>query len=401
MRMRTLRSILALALLAAVALLPGAGLAFQGDPEAPPPNFKVAFIGDSGIGGDAEAVLQLIEDEGAGMVIHAGDFGYGDEGDPDTAVAWDAQISRVLGEDFPYFAAIGNHDDDNWSTYQRILEERLGSVAGATCSGDYGVMAACSYQGLFFILSGVGTLPDEPDNGEHEDYIREQLAADDSLWSICSWHKNQEAMQVGGKNDAVGWGPYEACREGRAIIATGHEHSYSRTKTLSNVENQTGDPAWDDPTQLRVGGGSTFVFVSGLGGKSIRDQERCQPSEPPYGCGGAWASIYTGDQSATHGALFIEFYVDGDPAKARGYFKDIDGNTVDTFTVTSDATGDAPPPADGGDASPDGSIGGAPSSDVSSSDDTFVRVAVALAAAAAVVAALAGGVLYVKVRARR
>ena len=81
--------------------------------------------------------------------------------------------------------------------------------------------------------------------------------------------------------------------------------------------------------------GATFVFVSGIAGASIRDQERCLPTTYPYGCKGEWASIYTSDQNAQYGALFIEFHVDGDPNKARGYFKDIDGAVVDQFTVTS------------------------------------------------------------------
>ena len=78
------------------------------------------------------------------------------------------------------------------------------------------------------------------------------------------------------------------------------------------------------------------MFVSGLGGRGIRDQERCRPTEPPYGCSGIWASIYTSDQGATFGALFIDFHVDGDPSKARGYFKNIEGEIIDNFTITAD-----------------------------------------------------------------
>jgi len=77
--------------------------------QAPAPvtaNLTIAFLGDQGLGGDAEAVLQLIHDEGADAVIHAGDFDYQD--DP---AAWEAQIDAFLGPDFPYFASMGNHDE--------------------------------------------------------------------------------------------------------------------------------------------------------------------------------------------------------------------------------------------------------------------------------------------------
>jgi hypothetical protein len=50
--------------------------------------------------------------------------------------------------------------------------------------------------------------------------------------------------------------------------------------------------------------GVTFVHHNGLGGKSIRDQERCLPTEPPCGCNGEWAAIYAEQQAATFGALF-------------------------------------------------------------------------------------------------
>lgn len=305
-----------------------AGESSFGSSDSTPPNLKVAFIGDQGNGAAALAVLGLIRDEDADMVLHQGDFDY--EDDPEM---WDATITGVLGDDFPYFASVGNHDEDSFrgsGGYQEKLSRRLGRVSGASCIGDLGVKSACRYQGLFFVLSGAGTM-----GRGHEDYIREQLAADNSIWRICSWHKNQTALQLGEKDDDVGWGPYEACREAGAIIATGHEHTYSRTKTLVSTRRQTVDPDWSDPLSVRVAPGATFVFVSGLGGYGIRNQDRCLPAAYPYGCNGEWASIYTSDQGAQYGALFIEFHVDGDPNRARGYFKNIDGEVVDEFTITS------------------------------------------------------------------
>ena len=114
-------------------------------------------------------------------------------------------------------------------------------------------------------------------------------------------------MQIGGKGNSVGWAAYEACKDGGAIIATAHEHSYERTKTLTNTETQTVDPTWSESNDVRVAEGSTFAFVSGLGGKSIRDQSRCDPSDVPYGCNNEWANIYALEQSANHGALFCDF----------------------------------------------------------------------------------------------
>jgi hypothetical protein len=118
-----------------------------------------------------------------------------------------------------------------------------------------------------------------------------------------------KAMQIGGKSDATGWEVYEECRIAGAIIATGHEHSYERTRTLTSIQNQIVDPEWPEANNVRVGEGSSFVFVSGLGGASIRNQDRCSPFTFPYGCNGEWASIYTSDQGANSGALFCSFNV--------------------------------------------------------------------------------------------
>jgi len=97
------------------------------------------------------------------------------------------------------------------------------------------------------------------------------------------------------------------------------------------------DPEWSNPEQLRVAPGATFAVVSGLGGRSIRPQARCLPARPPYGCEGEWAAIYSSDQEAKYGALFLEFHVNGDPNAARGYFKNIDGKIIDQFTITAGA----------------------------------------------------------------
>ena len=43
---------------------------------------------------------------------------------------------------------------------------------------------------------------------------------------------------------------------------------------------------------------------------------------------------YTSNQQANYGALFIEFNFNGDPTKARGYFKNIDNVIVDSFEIT-------------------------------------------------------------------
>jgi len=300
-----------------------------------PVNFKVAFIGDQGSGSNATAVLNLIKNEGAHAVVHSGDFDYNDN-----PAAWDGLITSVLGANFPYFASVGNHDDGNFygsGGYQSYLAARMNRL-GITWDGDLGTKSSFKYQGIFFVLTG----PDVIGSG-HDVYIRDKLAADNSIWSISSWHKNMRLMQVGGKGDEAGWPVYEESRKGGAIIATAHEHSYSRTHLLSSCQNQTVASTsntlvlTEDLSSTPQDEGKTFVFVSGLGGKSVRSQSLS---------GAWWASIYTSSQGATYGALFGVFNFNGEANKAHFYFKAINGAVPDDFYVISNVTPpDATPPS--------------------------------------------------------
>ncbi len=293
------------------------------------PNLRVALFGDQGLGSNSVAVLQLIKNEGAAFAIHLGDFDYADN-----PAGWETQLNQVLGSSFPYFGAVGNHDLPKWSTvggYQERLQRKLQNIPGAVCTGTLGVNMSCSYRGLFFVLSGVGTL-----GSGHAAYLKTALAQSHATWEICAWHKNQESMQVGGKVDEVGWEAYETCRKAGAIIATGHEHSYERTKTLIDMIAKKVDPACSTVNTMCLqegeSNGKSFAVVTGLGGVGIRNQLRCTPTIFPYGCN-EWANIYTSDQGAQFGVLFVDFNVDGNPNKAHAYFKNIDNVVVDSFDI--------------------------------------------------------------------
>jgi hypothetical protein len=298
-----------------------------------PVDFKIAFIGDSGIGSNADAVLNLILSEGADIVVHAGDLDYGD--DP---LAFDANVSSILGSTFPYFYCAGNHDANNWfgtNGYQDLLEDRL-NLIGVSWTGDLGAKSHFTYNGMFFLAMA----PNEVGIGKAEaaNYIRDQLAANDAMWSVVFWHKNQQHMQVGGKSDEVGWDVYEESRIGGAFVATGHEHSYSRTHLMSGMQSltvaSTSDTLIlkkDDPLTTGADEGRGFAFVSGLGGIGIRDQELFDSH---------WASIYSSTQGATYGALFGEFNYQGHLDLAHFYFKNIQGTIIDEFFVRSDVEPD-------------------------------------------------------------
>jgi hypothetical protein len=285
------------------------------------PNLLIAFTGDQGTGTSARRVCELIRDAGADAYIISGDLGYGGG-----FGGWCAMIDDIFPSDFPVFGAIGNHDDHEWPGYQDWLITR----AKGEWSGDYGVDSRHLLCGLFFVLSGAGTMGD---NAMHAEYVRESFAQSEQIWNVLSMHQQMKAMQVGGKGDATGWPIYEYARERGALVITAHEHSYHRTHVLSEMATQT---VADATSPYTITPGQTLTAVSGLGGASIRNQDRCLPTTPPYGCNGEWASIYTSDQGATHGVLFIEFHVDGDPHKAHGWFQNVDGAIIDDFILVAE-----------------------------------------------------------------
>jgi len=175
------------------------------------------------------------------------------------------------------------------------------------------------------VLSGINTVCTG-----HNEFVKSTL--DDYQqypWRICSWHKNQRLMQVGEKQDEVGWDLYETCREGGAIIATAHSHEYARTHLMSNFQNQVIASTNNTLFLERGINGKSFVVVSGLGGESVREEDASVANNP------WWGSKSTATQGGTYGCLFCIFNVDGDSTKTNCYFKNIRGEITDSFHVVA------------------------------------------------------------------
>lgn len=291
---------------------------------APAESVTVAFIGDQGLKETSRAVLRLIKTEGTDLVVHSGDFDYRD--DPE---AWASMLNVELGVDFPYLASIGCHDKQRWPEYEQVLRNRVARTEGLEYTGDLGMQSTCTYKGVTVILSSAGIckLPDgieanptvcEPYTGyDPVGYVEEQLARANTMWRVCSWHRANHAYQVGDKRTAVPLALYDACREGGAIIATGHNHAYARTYPMADFAGRT--VASRSPPYM-VGDGASFALVSGIAG------EEFYPTTDMVDASW-WAATYTADDDGhTFGAFFTTFRPDG---TGECYFKNIDGVVVD------------------------------------------------------------------------
>ena len=276
---------------------------------------KVAFVGDQGTGQHAQSVLSLIANEGTDLLMIQGDLGY----DENAADKWNANLDTALGKDLPVLIVVGNHENYEWPRYQSLINERINRANELSCSGNSGVKALCRYKNLDIVqvAPGVSEVSGVNPDDDYAQFIRSSFEASSPRWRICSWHKNQRDLQTGDKGNSTGWDVYDACLDAGAMIAVAHEHAYSRTYLLSDFENQTIAHKNSDMT---LEPGKSFAFVSGLGGREVRSQKRG---------GDWWASIYTANQGATHGALFCSF----EATTADCYFKAIDGSVPDQFTL--------------------------------------------------------------------
>lgn len=354
------------------------------EPTPGPDAFRVAFFADTyySLIGEAEAsvpgdynnpnlelparTLKLVEAESADLALVGGDLGYDIEDYPSIPERWDRMISRILGPDFPLFATQGNHDVRDWIStqpdaslgfsglgYRDVLRRRWEAVEASPLADDFdctfasdpsdiGTKSTCVYKGvLTFISSGLGSgnkIPPTnfgaPDNA-FEAYLKTQLDSSNTAWTVCNWHFNQSMFQTGFKANEAGWKPYEYCREAGALIATGHEHSYSRTAVLSHFGADS-NPSHivDVGHELTIDEGRTLAWVSGLGGQSIRGVSNT--ARLPW-----WeAKVNLTNQPARDGAgvLFCDFRSDAN-ANASCFYKTVDGTVHDRFEIVSQANG--------------------------------------------------------------
>jgi 3',5'-cyclic AMP phosphodiesterase CpdA len=276
-------------------------------------SLRVSFFGDSGSGSNTKSVLQIVKE--SDLAIQLGDYDYRD--DP---ALFEKDIQSVLGANFPFVAAIGNHDVSAWNGYQPRLEAQLNrSKYKNNCSGEYGINFSCRIGDVHIILSGVGTK-----GSNHVSYIDNQFSSSDAKWKICVWHKNQRDFQVGGKSNEVGWEAFEKCREHGAMIMMGHEHSYARSKVMSSFTNKK--IYSNDKSTMTIGNGHTFSVVAGLGGKEIRDYESNLQMNT------WWSKTGASNDGIKFGAVVCDFFSD----RVDCAFKQVGGKNWDTFTVVKD-----------------------------------------------------------------
>eukprot|EP00455_Lapot_gusevi_P009360 TRINITY_DN14184_c0_g1_i2.p1 TRINITY_DN14184_c0_g1~~TRINITY_DN14184_c0_g1_i2.p1 ORF type:complete len:433 (-),score=36.36 TRINITY_DN14184_c0_g1_i2:105-1313(-) len=289
-----------------------------------PPNLKVAWVGDVMYNDWGRRLYRLIKREGAEAVFIQGDLDY-----MDSPQKWNSMIDDELGADFPVFAVAGNHDECKWPGYQRQLLQRWKRLGlDQYCNGMIGVHHTCSYKGLLVVMVAPGML--KQSNIVMAQYLQQNLASYNSTWKACSWHKNQREMQLSTKADETGWEVYQTCLSYGAMVATGHEHSYCRSFTMTSFQTQSVLSRNASEVILRPGqpgvSASSMAFVNGLGGRDVRPNTLNQPW---------WATTYSSSNNAFPAAVICTYNYQGQGNRAYCYLKDVNDRVVDEWMMYS------------------------------------------------------------------
>lgn len=269
-------------------------------------------------------MLRLIRDEGSDLVVHAGDFDY--ENDPE---AWESMLTEELGADFPYLASAGGHDLERWPGYEQVLLNRARRVDDLEWTGSLGLQATCTFRGITVVLAAPNFCEDQQeievtpapceklvDLPDREECVNEQLANADTQWRFCSFHEPHEDFQVSDKGSGAPIELYDACRRNGAIITTGDDHNYARTRLIDDYEARS---VVSQSLPYEIGNGRTFSVVSGNGGESFYEATERKNSR-------WWAATNTADGEGTIGAFFATLRPDG---TGTCYFKDINDAVLD------------------------------------------------------------------------
>lgn len=319
--------------------------------ETPTPEFKVAFLANTGNWSGFSAVLELISNEEADSVIHIGGFDH--QKSPDTFAQ---AITDTLGPDYPYLYIPGSHDledGDTWRTdclntagcyseqlLKQIKKQQLETeFLDETLLTEDGFGAyALKMRGIHLVALGLGDFDPGPNSiaaTEYVPFIEEQFSNSTSPWKICSW---QDSIPVSDSESGLGhsldWRVYDACRRHGAIIFAGDDLQYSRSHLVSDFSTLS----LVTPEDLTISPGQSLVLESGLGGLGTTPTS-CQTIDTEADTSTKrscdfWEKVYGAEHYAEYGAVFITFNYHSDPTAAYAEFKTVSGAVIDAFELS-------------------------------------------------------------------
>jgi hypothetical protein len=315
------------------------------EPASPSASTKIAFVANTGSSATFTHILDLIKSEHADYVFHAGDFDL-----QQNPALFASIISSILGETYPYLYTPGDKDveTDLWygdckkeACYSNELLKKSAAndllleypeVQQESSFDTYAVnlgnvhVVALGLGDLDTSNTGIGTTVYAP-------FITKIFSESEAPLKVCVFHETMYQAQIGNQIDSMGWQPFESCRQQGALIVTGGDHSYHRSKTILNYPEKMVSKVWNQSNMTRLEPGTSVLVNSGLGGALFSLQERCKPITPPYGCLEEWASVFSLSQEAEPGVFFVEVAAE-QQTLAKAYFKTTNNQLIDSFSIS-------------------------------------------------------------------
>lgn len=267
----------------------------------------ILTMGDSGNASDEQRAIRdrMMEHDGD-VFLHLGDMAYGDGTFPEFEERV-FQIYESLMANIPVWPTPGNHEykTNNAQPYLDVyyLPEQAWRAEDQEYyySFDYGNVHFVSLDSNeFMYVTTIG-----PRTDDMIDWLVDDLENTDADWIIAFLHHPPYSSGSHGDMQWVQSAYVPIFEEyGVDLVLAGHDHNYERTYGLWEGE------VAEDPIR-----GITYI-VAGAGGASVRDVE--EPS---------WYTETYNDQ--VHN--FTKFVIDG--CTGTGTTIDLDGNTIDGFTI--------------------------------------------------------------------
>lgn len=151
------------------------------------------------------------------------------------------------------------------------LESKCRGRDGRALRDEFGKFTTCEIDNLFVAMIGW----DEQKNKFREslEFLRQRFASTKAKWRVCMWHRPEGAYQGrGGQDQDQGrLEAYDICRQGGAVIYTGHAHNYHRSTLMSNFKQKTISARHQDNNLALSCGpnGESFAVNTGIGGRSM------------------------------------------------------------------------------------------------------------------------------------
>lgn len=315
---------------------------------------KVALLGDTGAGRDFQAVLKVVKEERADIIMINGDLGYSA-----TPAKWREALLKEIDPDTQLvIGSLGNHDfehgrhEDYVAIFQTFRSSK--NSLSTQCSGRERIQKerditaldeVCTFGNLTIIASGIGQIFTKD---YFEERLREKLTARPAgNWALVGYHYTLAAMNPGIKTNESSFKFFDLIRQFGAIGAQAHTHSVMASCPIDSEFKSNANPSCHpdfgaDLNERFVGPGTGIYIDSSLGGMPARKRRRCQrPTDS--GCthmvdlitkeGYTRADGLTKNDFIGRGAVFMQFNVGGDPKQARAYFKSTDGREVFSFNI--------------------------------------------------------------------